>query len=43
MRDMTVGHQPVVITQPGHTTTVGRAPVDRDVLANGVAVADFEP
>ena len=41
--DMAVGHHPVVITHPRDATTPYSTPVDADVFAQGVAVADLEP
>ena len=42
MRDVDIGHDPVVVTDPGGAAVLHGAPVDGDALADGVAVADLE-
>ena len=43
VREVHVGHDPVVVAQARHAGVLRRAAVDRDVLADGVAVADLHP
>src|SRR5690606_7859713 len=43
MRNMHIGHDPVVVAQASHAHVLRRPRIDGDVLAYGVAVADLEP
>src|SRR5690606_9677667 len=43
MRNMHIGHDPVVVAQASHAHVLRRPPIDGDVIAYGVAVADLEP
>src|SRR5690242_1821140 len=42
VRDVHVGQQPVVVTDAGDTATLAGAAVDRDELADQVAIADHQ-
>ena len=42
MRDVYVGHDPVVVTQPRNSRIQCRTEIERAKLAYGVAVADFQ-
>jgi hypothetical protein len=42
VREMHVGHHPVVVTQPRHADVERGAAIDGDVLADGVVVADLD-
>ncbi len=38
MGNMNVGHDPVVITQPGNALILRRAAIDSDKFTNGIAI-----
>ena len=40
VRDMAVHHQEIVIAHPGHHAAAGRARVEGNIFANGIALAD---
>ncbi len=43
MGNMHIRHDPIVVTDTGYATTLGRATIDRDKLTNGIIVANFQP
>src|SRR5437868_12562347 len=43
VRDMHVGHDPIVVADRCHATILRRTRIDRAELANSVSVPDFEP
>src|SRR6187551_442954 len=43
VRHVRVRHDPVVITEPGHTGVQRRPAIERAEFANGIVVSDFEP
>ena len=42
MRDMTIGHDPVVVAYDGLAKVLSRSPANRAVLANGVSITNSE-
>ena len=43
MRDMHIGHDPVIVTQPGNPLILDSTAVYSHELADGIAVTDFQP